>query len=111
MDNYNWSDSVDCAITVCNAAGVIIYMNNKAQATFAKHGNLIGKNLLDCHNENSIRIIKKLLATGGTHTYTIEKKGVKKLIHQSAWKDAEGNVAGLVEFSIVIPNDAPNFIR
>ena len=54
-------------------------MNDKARATFASHGDLIGRNLMDCHNERSVAIIKELLATGGVNCYTIDKKGVKKI--------------------------------
>ena len=47
---YEWANEMNCAVTVCDTEGVILYMNEKACRTFAKHGNLIGKNLFDCHN-------------------------------------------------------------
>ncbi len=40
-----WPQAVNCAITVCDTDGVILYMNERACATFASHGDLIGKNL------------------------------------------------------------------
>ena len=44
--NFNeWPRAVNCAITVCDTDGVILYMNERARATFASHGDLIGKNL------------------------------------------------------------------
>ena len=46
-----WAEEADCAVTVCDTEGVILYMNEKARATFAQHGDLIGRNLFDCHNE------------------------------------------------------------
>lgn len=37
---------MNCAVTVCDTQGIILYMNEKACRTFAGHGNLIGRNLL-----------------------------------------------------------------
>ena len=42
-------------------------MNDKAKETFSKHGDLVGKSLIPCHNENSRAIIARLLETGGTN--------------------------------------------
>lgn len=105
-----WAEQTNCAITVCDAAGIILYMNEKARRTFAKHGDLIGKNLFDCHNPQSQAKIRELLATGGTNAYTIEKNGIRKMIYQTAWKQQEV-VAGLVEISMEIPETMPHYIR
>ncbi len=85
-------------------------MNDKAKETFARHGDLIGKSLIPCHNERSRAIIADLLASGGSNSYTIEKNGVRKMIYQTAWKE-NGKVAGLVEISMVIPEDMPHYVR
>ena len=106
----DWTKEMNCAVTVCDKEGVILYMNDKAKETFAKHGYLIGKSLIPCHNENSRAIIAKLLETGGTNSYTIQKNGQKKMIYQTAWKE-DGVVAGLVEISMVIPEEMPHYIR
>lgn len=108
--DYKWAEQMNCAVTVCDKNGIIIYMNEKSRITFEKHGSLIGKSLLDCHNERSIGIIRNLLATGGTNSYTIEKNGQKKMIYQTAWKQ-DGEVSGLVEISMVIPEEMPHYIR
>lgn len=104
----NWAKELNCGITVCNNDGVIIYMNEKAIEK--KHGNLIGNNVFDCHNPNSRRIIRELIASGGQHLYTIKKNGVKKLIYQSAWK-INGSVAGLIEIMAEYSGDIPHFVR
>jgi hypothetical protein len=96
------------AVTVCNTNGSIVYMNNKSLSTFS--GDLIGKSLYDCHNENSAAIIREIMATGIPNSYTIEKKGTKKLIHQSPWYE-DGKAAGLIEISIEIPFEMPHFKR
>ena len=64
----------------CDTEGVILYMNEKARATYIRHGNLIGSNLFGCHNERSREIIRRLTAEGGSNAYTIEKQGVRKMI-------------------------------
>lgn len=106
----DWAKEMNCAITVCDADGVILYMNERATETYRSHGNLIGKNLMGCHNDRSREIIRRLLESGGQNVYTIEKNGLRKLIYQSAWKE-EGNVKGLCEISIVLPDTIPHYIR
>ena len=106
----DWSKEMNCAVTVCDKDGVVLYMNDKAKETFAKHGDLIGKSMIPCHNERSRAIIADLLASGGTNAYTIQKNGVKKMIYQTAWKE-NGVVAGLVEISMVIPEEMPHYVR
>lgn len=101
---------MNCAVTVCDAEGIIIYQNDKAVETYKKHGNLIGKNLYECHSERSKEIIRHLLETGGSNAYTIEKQGVHKVIYQTAWKK-DGKVAGIVEISMITPADMPHYVR
>ena len=112
MDStFEWADGLDCAVTVCDADAVIIYQNRKARKQYEAHGDLIGRNLMDCHNERSQAIIRHILATGESNSYTIEKKGVRKMIYQTPWRDAGGNVAGLVEISMIIPEQMPHYVR
>ncbi len=106
----DWAKELNCSITVCDKDGIIVYMNDRAIEQYKKRGNLIGKNLFDCHNEHAMGIIRKLLETGGTNSYTIEKNGVHKMIFQSAWKE-NGVVAGLCEISMIIPEDLPHYVR
>ena len=110
MENYEWAKEMNCAVTVCDAEGIIIYQNDKAVETYKKHGNLIGKNLYECHSERSKEIILHLLATGGSNAYTIEKQGVHKVIYQTAWKK-DSKVAGIVEISMITPADMPHYVR
>lgn len=100
------------AVTVCDIDAMIIYMNDKACKVFEKYGgkSLIGRSLLECHNEHSKEKIRQFLKTGETNAYTIEKNGVKKLIHQSPWFK-EGKIAGLVELSLELPVEMPHFVR
>jgi len=109
----DWAFSINCAVTVCDANFNIIYMNERSRATFAHRGgaDLIGHNLLEYHNERSQSIIHRLMDEGGVNCYTISKEGQKKMIYQTAWRDNTGKVAGLVEISMVIPDEMPHYIR
>lgn len=109
----DWAYRMNCAVTVADADCNIIYMNERSRETFAARGgaDLIGHNLMEYHNERSQGIIHRLLADGGTNCYTIEKNGVRKMIYQTAWRDEAGNVAGLVEISMVIDADLPHYVR
>ncbi len=105
-----WADDVNCAITICDAEGVILYMNDRAREVFASHGDLIGHNLFDCHSEASQAKIRHMLATGESNAYTISKNGLRKMIYQTPWH-RDGLVAGMVEISMVIPDEMPHHIR
>lgn len=102
-----WADELDCAVTVCDTEGTVLYQNDRSCAV---NGDVRGKSLIPCHNERSCEIINRLLAQGGTNTYTIEKKGVRKLIYQTVWR-SRGEVGGLVEFSLELPAEMPHYIR
>ena len=110
--NLDWFTSLPVAITICDERGIILDMNDKAADTFSKDGGraLIGQSLMDCHAEVSQAQIRQMLKDHTSNCYTIEKNGVKKLICQTPWFD-EGRFAGLIEFSFVIPDPMPHFMR
>lgn len=111
-NNTDWFKHLNCAVTICDRNATIIYMNQKAQKTFEKWGgdNLLGKSLFDCHNPRSKETIERLMNENLSNTYTIEKNGIKKLIYQTPWY-SNGDVAGLIEFSIEVPFEMPHFVR
>ena len=68
--------------------------------------------------------IARILSEGATNSYTISKKGQRKLIHQTPWyketgdtaRDAQDGpsgrtIAGIIELSIVIPEEMPHYDR
>jgi PAS domain-containing protein len=112
MSEQAWVRGFPGAVTVCDAAGVILEMNDRAAEAFAADGGreLIGRNVLDCHPEPSRGKLAALLETRRTNVYTIEKAGVKKLIFQAPWY-REGAYAGIVELSLEIPFEVPHFVR
>lgn len=111
MEDY--FKNVECAVTVCDTECVIVYQNEKSVAV---NGDMRGRCMLGCHNDSSRGIIARILTEGITNSYTISKKGQRKLIHQTPWyKDAaDGSgktVAGIIELSIVIPEQMPHYDR
>ncbi|HTX89952.1 MAG TPA: PAS domain-containing protein [Anaerolineales bacterium] len=109
---HAWLKEFPGAVTVCDAQGVILEMNDKAARTFEKDGGtaLIGKNLLDCHPEPARSKLEQMLAGREPNVYTIEKNGVKKLIYQTPWY-RDGEYAGFIELSLEIPFEMPHFVR
>lgn len=114
MENQDWAwvDEFPSAVTVCDTEGIILAMNNKSQRTFEKDGGkaLIGRSLFDCHPQAASDKIRELMKNQKSNSYTIEKNGIKKLIHQSPWYK-NGVFAGLVEISIEIPMQMAHFVR
>jgi transcriptional regulator with PAS, ATPase and Fis domain len=109
----DWVTGFPGAVTVTDLEHRIVYMNDRAAQGYAKDGGhaLTGKVMMPCHNERSKSIIEGLLESGGQNVYTIEKTGQRKLIFQSAWRDEAGQVAGLVELSLVMPPEMPHYVR
>ena len=108
----DWQKNFSGAITLCDNNFVISYMNDKSISTFESDGGekLLGTNLLDCHNEESKKIIENIKDSGKPNAYTIEKKGVKKMIYQAPIFE-NGEYKGMVELSLEIPFDMPHFNR
>jgi hypothetical protein len=109
---HEWIYEFPAAITVCDADGILLEMNERAAKTFEKDGGigLIGKNMLDCHPDSARSKTEFLLSSRVKSVYTIEKNGIKKLIYQSPWYK-DGEYSGFVELSLEIPFDMEHFIR
>ncbi len=108
----NWTDGFLGAITVCDRDGIVVYMNDRSKMQFAKSGDgdLLGKSLIDCHPEPARSLLLKMLAEPLPNSYTIEKNGIRKMIHQTPWMEA-GEFKGVVEISYEIPMELPHFVR
>jgi transcriptional regulator with PAS, ATPase and Fis domain len=108
----NWTDGFLGAITVCDREGMVVYMNDLSKKQFAKtnEGDLLGKSLIDCHPEPSRTLLTKMLDEPTPNSYTIEKKGIRKMIHQTLWME-DGEFKGVVEISFEIPMELPHYKR
>ena len=105
--NSDFFKEVNLAVTITDKEGNVVYQNDSSVGV---NGDVRGKNMMGCHNERSQQIIRHLLDDAATNVYTISKKGKKKLIYQTPWYE-EGIVKGLVELSIIIPEEMPHYDR
>ena len=112
MSPPNWMMQFPASITICDPAGVLMEMNDRAAEVFGPDGGraLIGHNILDCHPEPARTKTQHLLESRASNVYTIEKDGVRKLIYQAPWY-VDGEFAGLVELAIEMPAEMPHFVR
>lgn len=109
----SWLKEDEAAITICDTSGIIVYMNDRSKRSFMKYddgGVGVGTSLIDCHPEPSRTKLMNMLKAPQTNIYTIEKRGIKKIIRQSPWYK-DGIFSGVVEISFEIPAEMPHYIR
>ena len=93
-----------CAVVICNLENEIINMNPTAIARYQKWGGaaLIGKSLLDCHNPNSSKMIKKVVlwfakSKENNIVYTSYNEKENKDVYMVALRDEDGTLIGYYE--------------
>lgn len=91
-------------IVICNLEHEIIYMNPGAIERYAQQGGaeLLGKSLLDCHNERANEMIKRVLAwfeESAEHNiiHTFKNKAENKDVYMVALRDDDKNLIGYYE--------------
>lgn len=97
-------DMDECAVVICNLAHEIIYMNPAAVVLNGKRGGagLMGKSLLDCHNEESRRLIKKVVQwfqedREHNRIYTFRNEKENKDVYMVALRKEDGTFIGYYE--------------
>lgn len=97
-------DQDRCAVVICNLKHEIIYMNPTAVCRYAKWGGsqLIGKSLLNCHNERSRELIQKVIgwfaeSKENNIIYTAHNEAENKDVYMVALRDADGTLIGYYE--------------
>lgn len=97
-------DQDRAAVVICDLEHTIIYMNTAAVENYAKRGGaaLMGRNLLDCHNERSVGLIKKIVAwfeesekNNMIHTFYNEQQN--KDVYMVALRDENKKLIGYYE--------------
>ena len=93
-----------CAVVICNLEHTIIYMNPVAIERYKKWGGrkLIGKSLLDCHNEQSKKQIENVLywfqeSKKHNRIYTFHNEKEQKDVYMIALRDEDGTLIGYYE--------------
>lgn len=97
-------DQDTSAEVICDTAHKIIYMKPVACQRYSKYGGrlLVGKNLLNCHNDRSKEMINRVLdwfrtntANNSVHTYYNEKEN--KDVYMIALRNEQGTLIGYYE--------------
>ncbi len=97
-------DADRCAVVICSLKHEIIYMNPAAEENYVKWGGgkLVGKSLLDCHNDDSCRKIEKVAAwflesKEHNRVYTFHNDRQNKDVYMVALRDESGRCIGYYE--------------
>ena len=93
MSEHEWIKEFPAAITVCDATGVLLEMNDRAAKTYANDGGyeLLGKNMLDCHPEFGAR-------QDGTIAGRAREE---RLLHREEWhQEADFPIAVVQEWRV-----------
>lgn len=108
----DWILECGIAIKACDREGTLLFMNNlAAQNAAAKGGrDLVGSNIYPLHQKASQEKLTSLMEHGATNCYTIEKNGQKSLVYQMPWLE-NGEVQGMVELTLPLPEDMPHYVR
>lgn len=101
---FDYLETAGFAATVCDRDGIVLYQNALSRG---HEGDVVGKNLFDCHNEHSGKMIRHMIETGTGNVMESVKRGKRKLYYRTPWFDADGKVAGLIEFGLPLPESYP----
>ncbi|MBN2400778.1 MAG: PAS domain-containing protein [Spirochaetes bacterium] len=91
-------DSWNKAVVFVDTDHVIQYMNLPAKKQYAKWGDVIGKSIFDCHNENSRTIISNAfsqLKEGSDEVLFTDNE--KHRVYMRAVRDENSNLIGYYE--------------
>ena len=91
-------------VVICDLEHTVIYMNPVAIERYAKWGgnSLMGKSLLNCHNEKSRELIFKVIewfnaSKDNNIVYTFFNEKENKDVYMVALRNDEGNLIGYYE--------------
>ena len=91
-----------CAVVICDMNDIIIYMNPAAKERYKKHGDLVGKSIMDCHNEQSRAKIREVAEWFGQSAenniiFTFHNPKENKDVYMVALRDENGGLIGYYE--------------
>lgn len=92
------------SVVICDLNHTIVYMNPTAISRYGKRGGaeLIGKSLMNCHNEESNKIIDKVISwfkesAENNMIYTYKNVKENKDVYMVALRDEAKNLIGYYE--------------
>lgn len=106
---FDYLENVALAATVCDKEGIVLYQNAAARE---RDGVVIGQNLYNCHSPKSAEKIRMMMQTGMSNSYEVFNHGKHYFVHHTPWfEEAGGELSGLIELDIEIPENHPTFNR
>lgn len=91
-------------VVICDLNHTIVYMNPAAQEKYFKSGGkeLVGKSLLNCHNEKSSMMINRILSwfnesTANNMVFTFRNDKENKDVYMVALRDENKKLIGYYE--------------
>lgn len=97
-------DQDRASVVICDTDSIIVYMNPAACKNYEKRGGaeLVGRSLMNCHNEESQKIIAKVLdwfsqSQENNMIYTFHNDKQNKDVYMVALRDEEGKLIGYYE--------------
>lgn len=97
-------DSDIAPVVICDMEHTIIYMNPSAVDNYAKRGGLalVGRSLLDCHNEDSVKKIKAVVewfveSNENNRVFTFHNVKQNKDVYMIALRDENNELIGYYE--------------
>lgn len=97
-------DTDRSTVVICDLNHKIVYMNPAAEQRYSKRGGkaLVGKSLLECHNEKSNEMIKGIAEWFGKSrennlVYTFYNEKENKDVYMAALRDDNGELIGYYE--------------
>lgn len=101
---FSMAEEDHCTIVICNLDHEILYMNPAAKERYAKWGGpqLMGQNLLGCHNVRSAQKIEEVLQWFGqskdhNRVFTFYNEKENKDVYMIALRNAEDELIGYYE--------------
>lgn len=91
-----------CPVVICNLRHEMIYLNPAARKNYAKHGELVGKSIFDCHNSESNEKIREVVewfakSPENNLVFTFHNDKTNKDVYMVALRDENGALIGYYE--------------
>jgi hypothetical protein len=109
MQQDLWFKRFPGSITITDAKGVILEMNEKAAESYRDGGGyeLIGKSAINCHEEPVRQTVQKMYDEPAMRIYTTRENGQKILVTHAPYFSADVFM-GIVELVIDLPEVIPH---
>jgi len=91
-------DSWNKPVVLVDTNHIIVYVNEPARSTYAKWGDILGKSIFHCHNEQSCKIIREVFEKLSTGQDEVQIAGNERhRVYMRAVRDKDGKLVGYFE--------------